>query len=163
MTGTLRVRESVFEGQFQIPKSEKGTSRTIPLGPLACELLTKHRQRSIQRQPDALVFVNAKGHPHRESNLLQRVIQPAARAAGVVRVTWHQLRHVHSSLLHDLGVPVKIVQQQLGHASVATTPNIYTHVIAETHRQAIVDLERVLFPSCSHVGSPLNQGDPVTQ
>ena len=132
-TGTLHVRESVFEGQFQTPKSEKGT-RTIPLGPLACALLTKHRQRSIQWQPDALVFVNAKGRPYRESNLLQRVIQPAARAAGIDRITWHQLRHVHSSLLHDLGVPVKIVQQQLGHASVATTLNIYTHVIADTHR-----------------------------
>jgi integrase len=68
-------------------------------------------------------------------------------------VTWHQLRHVHSSLLHDLGVPAKIVQQQLGHASVATTLNIYTHVIAETHRRAIVDLEQVLFPNCSQGGS----------
>ena len=160
-TGTLHVRESVFEGQFQTPKSAKGT-RTLPLGPHACTLLTRHRQRSTQLLPDALVFANTKGRPLRESKLLQRVIQPAARAAGVGRVTWHQLRHVHSSLLHDQGVPAKIVQQQLGHASVVTTLNIYTHVVPDSHRQAIADLEQKLFPSCSHVGSPPEAGMTVT-
>jgi hypothetical protein len=29
-------------------------------------------------------------------------------------VTWHQFRHIHSSLLNDLNVPVKIAQEQLG-------------------------------------------------
>jgi len=61
---------------------------------------------------------------------------------------------VHASLLHDLGVPAKVIQQQLGHASVSTTLDIYTHVVADTHRQAIVDLERLLFPKCSQLGFP---------
>jgi integrase len=61
-------------------------------------------------------------------------------------VTWHQFRHVHSSLLNDLGVPVKIAQEQLGHASVQTTLNIYTHVVDGSHRQAIEQLERRLLP-----------------
>ena len=60
------------------------------------------------------------------------------------------------------GVPAKIVQQQLGHASVTTTLNIYTHAIADSHRQAIVDLEQVLFPSCSQVGSVPGQDVTVT-
>src|SRR5712691_5969851 len=50
------------------------------------------------------------------------------------RVTWHQFRHIHSSLLNDLKVPVKIAQEQLGHASIATTLNIYTHVVDASHR-----------------------------
>jgi integrase len=63
---------------------------------------------------------------------------------------------VHSSLLNDLGVPVKIAQEQLGHASVQTTLNIYTHVVDGSHRQAIEQLERKLFPSV-----PKSQeGDP---
>ena len=36
-------------------------------------------------------------------------------------MTWHQFRHIHSSLLNDLNVPVKIAQEQLGHASITTT------------------------------------------
>jgi integrase len=62
-------------------------------------------------------------------------------------VTWHQFRHIHSSLLNDLRVPVKIAQEQLGHASISTTLNIYTHVVDASHRQAIEALERQLFPS----------------
>jgi integrase len=65
-----------------------------------------------------------------ESKLLTKVLQPAAQATGLGRVTWHQFRHIHSSLLNDLRVPVKIAQEQLGHASISTTLGIYTHVIA---------------------------------
>jgi hypothetical protein len=57
------------------------------------------------------MFGNRKGDPLRESKLLRNVLQPAAVAAGLGRVTWHQFRHIHSSLLNDLSVPVKIAQE----------------------------------------------------
>ena len=66
---------------------------------------------------------------------------------GLGRVTWHQFRHIHSSLLNDLRVPVKIAQEQLGHASISTTLNIYTHVVDGSHRRAIEQLEAQLFPT----------------
>lgn len=50
-------------------------------------------------------------------------------------------------ILNDLRVPVKIAQEQLGHASIATTLNIYTHVVDASHRKAIEALERELFPN----------------
>ena len=121
--GTLTVRESVFEGNVQRPKTQRAL-RTIPLGPHAVQVLTNHRQRSARASPDDLVFPNRKGDPLRESKLLTHVLQPAGERAGLGRITWHQFRHVHSSLLNDLGVPVKIAQEQLGHASVQTTLNI---------------------------------------
>jgi len=62
-------------------------------------------------------------------------------------VTWHQFRHIHSSLLNDLRVPVKIAQEQLGHASISTTLNIYTHFVDASHRAAIEQVERQLFPT----------------
>ena len=49
-------------------------------------------------------------------------------------MTWHQFRHIHSSLLNDLKVPVKIAQEQLGHASIATTLNIYTQGVLGVRR-----------------------------
>jgi integrase len=72
------------------------------------------------------VFPNKSGEPLRESKLLERVLQPAAERVGLGRGTWHQFRHIHSSLLNDLRVPVKIAQEQLGHASIQTTLNINT-------------------------------------
>ena len=66
---------------------------------------------------------------------------------GLGRVTWHQFRHIHSSLLNDLRVPAKIAQEQLGHASISTTLGIYTHVVEASHRAAIELLEGQLFPT----------------
>jgi len=60
------------------------------------------------------VFPNKSGEPLRESKLLERVLQPAPERAGLRCVTWHQFRHIHSSLLNDLRVPVKIAQGWLG-------------------------------------------------
>ena len=100
-----------------------------------------------RKDPLDLVFGNRAGKPLREAKVLQRVLQPAAQAAGLGRVTWHQFRHIHSSLLNDLRVPVKIAQEQLGHASIQTTLNIYTHVVDASHRAAIESLEERLFPT----------------
>jgi integrase len=52
---------------------------------------------------------------------------------------------LRSSLLNDLKVPVKIAQEQLGHASITTTLNIYTHVVDASHRRAVEDVEQRLF------------------
>jgi integrase len=142
--GTLAVRESVFEGKFQPPKTQRAR-RTIPLGPRAVMVLTRHREMASRRKPDDLVFGNSNGEPLREAKLLQRVLQPAAAEAGLGRVTWHQFRHIHSSLLNDLRVPAKIAQEQLGHASIATTFGIYTHVVDASHRSAIEAVEDRLF------------------
>jgi integrase len=54
---------------------------------------------------------------------------------------------IHSTLLHELGVPLKAAQEQLGHATIGTTLKVYTHAIPETHKKAIENLEHVLFPN----------------
>jgi integrase len=153
--GTIRISESVFHGHVQLPKSERSI-RAIPIGPRTRALLEEHGKRFAAKwNEERLLFPNQLGGPHRESNLLERVLKPAAKAAGLERVTWHQLRHIHASVLHDIGVPAKIAQQQLGHASVETTLNLYTHAIPDTHRRAIESLEEALFPvvpKCSQVG-----------
>jgi integrase len=159
--GTLAVRESVFEGKFQLPKTLKA-KRTIPLGPNAVAALQAHKQRVMRTAAEDLVFGNRKGAPMRESKILTEVLQPAAVKAGLGRVTWHQFRHIHSSLLNDLRVPVKIAQEQLGHASIATTLNIYTHVVDASHRKAIEALERELFPSVPKSPDRLEEAVPVS-
>jgi integrase len=122
--------------------------------------------RVARNGDDDLVFGNRKGDPLRESKLLTNALQPAAEAAGLGRVTWHQFRHIHSSLLNDLNVPVKIAQEQLGHANIATTLNIYTHVVDASHRKAIEALERELFVVLDHTGlqtaAALNGAPPAS-
>lgn len=50
-------------------------------------------------------------------------------------------------MLHDIGVPAKVAQQQLGHAAVETTLKVYTHAIPGTHLLAVENLKRVLIPN----------------
>ena len=86
----------------------------------------------FEAQVPAHVAMLRAGQPFREAKLLQRVLQPAAIEAGLGRVTWHQFRHIHSSLMSDLRVPVKIAQEQLGHASIGTTLNTRTSSMPRT-------------------------------
>jgi hypothetical protein len=86
----------------------------------------------------------------------------AAESVGLGRVTWHQFRHIHSSLLNDLKVPVKIAQEQLGHASVTTTLNIYTHVVDASHRRAIEAVERALVQNGPKSAAELTNVEPVS-
>jgi integrase len=84
--GTLSVRESVYEGKFQSPKTRK-SRRTIPLGPQSILWLREHRLRATRIAADDLLFGNRSGKPLRESKLLRNVLQPAAERAGLGRVT----------------------------------------------------------------------------
>jgi len=127
----------------------------ITLGRHAVRALSEHRERSTRKFTEDLVFGNSKGEPFRESKLLTRVLQPAAEAAGLGRVTWHQFRHIHSSLLNDLKVPAKIAQEQLGHASISTTLSIYTHVVDASHRKAVEEVEERLFGDLARNGPKL--------
>jgi integrase len=108
----VRIR---FRRQRSATENAKA-ARTIPLGRHAVAALTAHRQRVSRLTDTDLVFANRHGGPPRESKLLTKVLQPAAEAAGLRRVTWHQFRHIHSSLLNDLKVPAKVAREQLGQA-----------------------------------------------
>ena len=57
---------------------------------------------------------------------------------------FHDLRHIAASLALGQGLPVTLVSQMLGHASVATTLNVYAHVIPGTQRQVADEMERLL-------------------
>ena len=124
----------------------------------AVRALRSHLERVSRRADTDLVFGNRNGDPMRESKLLTNVLQPAAAAAGLGRVTWHQFRHIHSSLLNDLRVPAKIAQEQLGHASISTTLNIYTHVVDASHRKAVEEVEERLFGEMDCSGLKLAVG-----
>ena len=70
---------------------------------------------------DAAVFRSRKGG-HLITAQVTRIVRRAAERAGISKaVTSHWLRHGHASHALDRGAPIHLVQQTLGHASVATT------------------------------------------
>ena len=57
--------------------------------------------------------------------------------AGVKKIRIHDFRHSHVSLLLSQGVPITVISQRLGHSDIATTLNIYSHLIPSDEDKAI--------------------------
>ena len=63
-------------------------------------------------------------------------------AAGAgLRVTLHGLRHTHATQLLNDGIPIKVVSERLGHATAATTLNIYAHALPNQQEEAAVRVD----------------------
>ena len=144
----IHVRESVYEGQFDSPKT-RSSFRKIPLGEALEEIFL--RLRPINVAVGDLVFASRKGTPLNPKNVLRRVIHPACERLGLPKVGWHDLRHTSATLLHERE-PLRMAQTILGHSDLQTTLG-YTHVLPGWQREAIRRLEReILFPNIPSFG-----------
>jgi integrase len=93
---------------------------------------------------DALVFCDADGGPLRKSNVIRRSFHPLLRRAGLPHIRFHDLRHTHATLLLSQGVHPKVVAERLGHASIAMTLDIYSHVLPSMGKEAAQRLDVLL-------------------
>ena len=65
---------------------------------------------------------------------------------GYEEFTFHQLRHTHATQLLGAGMDVKTVSARLGHASAATTLNVYSHAIPSKDEEAASVFEEIMKP-----------------
>lgn len=120
---------------FREPKSKLGRRR-IALSPSLVIQLWDHRLKQEHARkllgkplmPTDLVFSHPDGRPFRPDSV-SRALHEIAWTVGLKGVRLHDLRHAHATILLQQGVHPKIVQERLGHSSVATTLDIYSHVL----------------------------------
>lgn len=138
--GELHVRQRADRwNKIGKPKSDSG-SRTIPLGPLVLNTLKEWRL-ACPKGDLGLVFPNGKGGLEKYTSIIQRGLLPVQITAGVVDskgaakyTGLHALRHFYASWLINrkkdggLELPMKTVQQRLGHSSVVMTSDVYGHL-----------------------------------
>jgi len=133
---SLWVREVVHDGEFERPKTHRSL-RPIRLGTFDLALLKHLRKRTPEAKEDDWLFPNSRGAaPYRADNLLEKVIRPAVEKLGITRTTWHLLRHWHSTVLHEEGVPIKVAQERLGHSRAETTMKHYVHLTSQADESA---------------------------
>jgi len=90
-----------------------------------------------------LVFSHPGGKPMDPSTVSHAFIR-IIRQAGLPRIRFHDLRHSHASLLLQAGVHPKVVSERLGHASVAFTLDIYSHVVPGIQEAAAERFDRFI-------------------
>ena len=86
-------------------------------------------------QQTGYVFTTELGTPYEPRNAL-RALQAAARQVGLPDIGLHTLRHSAAAVMLVNGVPLKVVSEVLGHASIGITGDIYGHVSPDVTRRA---------------------------
>lgn len=131
------------------PKTRR-SRRTVVLPAFAIDALRAHRGRQLEERiaaggatEEGLVFVSEAGRPISAGWLSHRWPKLAA-AAGLAGVTFHDLRHGQASLLVAAGVHPRVVQERLGHATVAMSMDVYSHVAGASDRDAAARLQEAI-------------------
>lgn len=118
--GRVRVRRNFVRGEFGTPKSKR-SSRSVPLARRVASELARLQQDSVLSGDDDLVFAHpATGKPIDRSKLLKR-FKAALRRAEVRSVTFHDLRHTFGTRMAAQGVPMRTLQEWMGHRDFKTT------------------------------------------
>ncbi|AKJ02504.1 Mobile element protein [Archangium gephyra] len=141
--GKLHVRRTLWRGVSGLPKG--GRERTVDLPGSALEALRRHRHL---RGP--YVFCQEDGQPLTDGLMngpLRRALKLAAICREQSRIGWHDLRHTYGSHLAMRGIPLTVIKELMGHATIDTTER-YAHLSPDTRREAVGVLDRPFAPVC---------------
>ena len=147
-TSRLSVRRAADVTIRNKTKSTKtGSARVLDVDPETVGILKAYKAKrgaiSLDlARADAYVFGNDAGAIRSPNEVGRRWTFRVGRAQavtdGLPRITLKGLRHTHATLLLELGEHPKVVQERLGHSTITTTMNIYSHV-TPTMQKAAVD------------------------
>jgi integrase len=151
------------------PKSARGR-RSIALDSVTIAALQAHKKRPTEDRlligpgykETGLVFTWPDGseiHPARFSDWFQQHV----RRARLPRIRLHDVRHSYASAALAAGIPAKVMSERLGHATIAVTMDIYSHVLPGLDERAAQTVAGLILgdPAALTEGSvnnPLAQG-----
>jgi integrase len=152
--GIIRIVEQLEqrcgkEVRAKLPKGKK--VRVVTLAPTHVEMLrrlkleqAKHFFRfGLRQSPDMLVCAQPDGSPWGPVALTMAFTKLVRRTPGMPQISFHDLRHTHATLGLEAGIPGKVMQERLGHASITITLDLYSHVSQTMQEQAAAKLDEV--------------------
>jgi integrase len=152
---TLSVQQSVERTRaglnFKMPKTEK-SRRTIPITSKLIRRLAVYNRREQKeraaamgelRRGDGTLICPADDGTIRDPRAVSRTFSGLCKTAKVRRLGFHALRHTYATRMLEAGVPLKVVQELLGHSTIATTGDIYSHVSTELMRNMSSVIESI--------------------
>lgn len=152
--GEIRVRQQVIVVNNAVttaPLKTRASNRTLPLLGIVREALARRRDHQAEEQllaglawrDTGLVFTSTVGTPYQPANLHKRW-RTHLEGAGLPIVPFHSLRHTAASFLVALGVHPRVAMEILGHTSIKTTMEVYSHAQQAGMRDALESVEHVL-------------------
>lgn len=151
-----KIVETQVDGKRFIHKSDKmktkTSNRTLPLLPQAEELLLKQKQlietnkqilgKTYNKKNLEYVCVDNLGR-HILPNRLTHNFIKIIKKNNLRHIRFHDLRHSCASIMLKNGVPMKQIQEWLGHADFSTTANIYSHLDYSTKQNSANTISNV--------------------
>jgi integrase len=159
--GTLTVHQQMcqIDGRVHIgPVKTPAGERAVALDAATVAVLREHQRRQYalvkgagrRWRPDDYVFTLADGRPVRPDWLSHR-FHHLVTTSGLPPIRFHDLRHGAATLALAAHVDMKVVQDMLGHASLAFTADTYAAVLPEVaHAAAAATAGRLLGELTSH-------------
>jgi integrase len=108
-----------------------------------CQLAVEALLEQRQRVDGEMVFQNRRGMAQ-DSSSVTDALKVALDRARLPQIRVHDLRHTTASVLLEAGAHPKLVQDLLGHSTVALTLNTYSHVTDGLSDQAARTMDRVI-------------------
>jgi len=149
--GVLRVTESLEQTKagirFKAPKTDRARAITLPAFAVSelCRL-KRHQAEALmragaQQSGETLVCCREDGEPKQPRSLTHEFAHAIGKIKDLPRVRFHDLRHSHATQLLAGGVHPKIAQERLGHSTITTTMDLYSHVADTMQTDAAVRLD----------------------
>ena len=153
--GVLRLRRALVREGGKIVLGDLKTAksrRSVRLTRAAVEALRDHLSRQMEEmeqvgslyQPGGLIFATESGTLINPSNLRNRSFKPLLKRAALPNICFHDLRHTCATLLLSQGTHPKLVQELLGHATIAMTLDTYSHFLPSMGDQTVRAMEAAL-------------------
>lgn len=140
----LRWTDIDFDaGKIALFRPKVGSADWIDLHPALAEELKRLRERRKKRREvhaEDHVFLSRYGRPFENIHTSWKKAAAGAKLDGREGLSFHSLRHTHATFFLQAGGAVTDLQQQLGHADLATT-QIYAHALSERRRATVMALD----------------------
>lgn len=144
--GTMSVRRSLEQtknGGIAEKAPKSGKSRVVRLPEIGIETLRRHRIGQGRLGPGYVFPGDNAGNPWTPHKVTDG-FRALARTAKVANASFHTLRHTCATKLLEQGVHPKVVQEMLGHSTIAITMDLYSHVTPSLQAEAAEKLDAVL-------------------
>jgi integrase len=130
----------------------------LPVDPALPAMLVRWKAQSKFTDDEDWVFASWRTlgkRPLRSTAVLENVLKPAAKRAGLGLIGWHTFRRTFSTLLRGNGEDIKVQQELMRHADIRTTMNLYTQANSDQKRRAQGKIAQMVLEGESAVCSPV--------